>query len=60
MGDTLVLGQVMATVPSEEENNVLLNSVVTADVGKFQIYPQNDSIRVSRIHVQGLSDHYFT
>jgi hypothetical protein len=40
MGDTLVLGQVMATVPSEEENNVLLNSVVTADVGKFQIYPQ--------------------
>lgn len=32
MGDTLVLGQVMATVPSEEENNVLLNSVVTADV----------------------------
>lgn len=42
MGDTLVLGQVMATVPSEEENNVLLNSVVTADVGKFQIYPQNE------------------
>jgi hypothetical protein len=41
MGDTLVLGQVMATVPSEEENSVLLNSVVTADVGKFQVHPQN-------------------
>jgi len=42
MGDTLMLGQVMAAVPSEEENNVLLNSVVTADVGEFQIYPQNE------------------
>lgn len=42
MGDTLVLGQVMATIPSEEENNVLLNSVVTADVGKSQINPQNE------------------
>lgn len=42
MGDTLVLGQVMATIPSEEENNVLLSSVVTADVGKFHINPQNE------------------
>jgi len=42
MGDTLMLGQVMATVSSEEENNILLNSVVTADVGKFQIYSQNE------------------